>query len=105
MNFSDMCAWLTQQDINQMNDGLKTTNKRPKDEEDSSKEQKFIDPNGLVLRAHYLCYNCSNYGHSSKDCLAPFCNQCDTLRPDHKSNVCPHPIDRKKTEEKAFKGS
>jgi hypothetical protein len=113
MNFSDMCDWLKQQDINQLNDGLKAikvkkikahqNSKESTDEVDSRKDQKFVDPNGLVLRAHYLCYNCSNYGHSAKDCLAPYCNQCDTLRPNHKSNACPKPIDRKKQRRKRIK--
>ena len=106
MTYKDMLVWLTQQDINQMNDGLKVLKikKIQKDEEEQvdkvatmkEKEQMMTDPNGLTIRVKYLCYNCSNYGHSAKDCLAPYCNQCRTLDADHKSNLCPAPKSKKR---------
>ena len=85
MTYKDTLVWLTQQDINHINDGLKVLKikKIQKDEEEQvdkvptmkEKEQMMTDPNGLTIRVKYLCYNCSNYGHSAKDCLAPYCNQ------------------------------
>jgi hypothetical protein len=61
------------------------------------KEQMMTDPNGLTIRVKYLCYNCSNYGHSSRDCLAPYCNLCEVIRPDHRSNACPNPKEKKRS--------
>jgi len=102
MSYSEMLVWLTQQDVNQMNDGLKLIKVKrivtdcDKDEEkktlDKGRDQgKITDPNGLELFPKLLCYNCLNYGHGARDCKAPFCNQCDVVRPDHKSNDCPNP--------------
>jgi len=102
MSYSEMLVWLTQQDINQMNDGLKLIKVKrivtdcDKDEEkktlDKGRDQgKITDPNGLELIPKLLCYNCLNYGHGARDCKAPYCNQCDAVRPDHKSNDCPNP--------------
>ena len=102
MSYSEMLVWLTQQDINQMNDGLKLIKVKrivtdcDKDEErktlDKGRDQgKITDPNGLELIPKLLCYNCLNHGHGARDCKAPYCNQCDAVRPDHKSNDCPNP--------------
>ena len=109
MNYREMVAWLTQQDINQMNDGLKVlkvkkiiaditedkkktvTSNRDKDKESKN----MYDPNGLLIRVSYRCYNCQNYGHSSKNCMAKFCYQCETVKPGHKSNACPFPKPKK----------
>jgi hypothetical protein len=105
MSYSEMLIWLTQQDINQMNDGLKVikvkriTTDGDKEEDkkklEKGREQiKITDPNGLELIPKLLCYNCLNYGHGARDCKAPYCNQCDAVRPDHKSNDCPNPKKR-----------
>jgi len=111
MNFREMVAWLTQQDINQMNDGLKILKVKKiiaDDPEEKGKKifnhkekdkelNNMIDPNGLLIRVSYRCYNCQNYGHSSKDCMANFCYQCETVRPGHKSNICPCPKSKKRS--------
>ena len=95
MNFREMVTWLTQQDINQMNDGIKMLKVKKIHADDVEEKVKKIvpnkdkdkesnqmhDPNGLLIRVSYKCYNCQNYGHSSKDCLQNFvfnvkqCNQ------------------------------
>jgi len=105
-----MITWITQADVNQTNDGLKTLKiKRVTSEKNEETEKKIklterekdkpdlTDPNGLILNPKYLCYNCSNYGHSSRECLAPYCNLCEVIRPDHRSNACPNPKEKKRS--------
>ena len=87
MSYAEMITWVTQADVNQHNDGLKvikikkikTENEqvdKTKTQDKEKEKSNLMDPNGLVLNPRYLCYNCSNYGHSSRDCLAPYCNYC-----------------------------
>jgi hypothetical protein len=102
MTYDEMVIWITQQDINQMNDGLKAIKIKKilveSEKEDNKRyadkargKTHIVDPNGLDLIPTLLCYNCMNYGHSARDCKAPYCNQCEIVRPDHQSNVCPNP--------------
>jgi hypothetical protein len=72
MNFREMVTWLTQQDINQMNDGIKVLKvkkihaddveekvKKVIPNKDKDKESNQMhDPNGLLIRVSYKCYNC-----------------------------------------------
>ena len=85
-----------------MNDGLKVIRLKKILVEDEKEDHKrhtdkargktnIVDPNGLDLIPTLLCYNCMNYGHSARDCKAPYCNQCEVVRPDHQSNICPNP--------------
>ena len=108
MSYAEMITWITQADVNQHNDGLKvikikkikTENEQPDRTKIADREKdkpNLMDPNGMILNPRYLCYQCSNYGHSSRDCLAPYCNQCETVRPEHRSNACPNPKDNKRS--------
>ncbi|NDB84977.1 MAG: hypothetical protein EB127_20085, partial [Alphaproteobacteria bacterium] len=105
MSYDDMLIWLTQQDINQMNDGLKVIKIKKiiaesdkdydKNKIDKGHARSMADPNGLELIPRLQCFNCMNYGHGARDCNAPYCNQCEIIRPGHQSNACPNP--KKKT--------
>jgi hypothetical protein len=68
MSYTEMITWITQADINQTNDGLKTikikrftTEKSEEPEKRSRITEKerdksgLVDPNGLTINPKFLC--------------------------------------------------